>query len=176
MTEELMDELNEKGRVIGKITLDEAHKTGAWHRVIHVYLINDKKEILLQLRSKNMFRHPNEWDISCGGHVAAGEKTNAAAQREVKEELGIELKKSDFRFFFTVRKITDDGDYHNRELVDVFVVKTKSYIDDFIIQKEEVAEIKYVPIKDFCAMVSNKQADLLQHEEYAKIIPYLKKM
>ena len=54
------------------------------HRLL-IYLRDDKPEIPF----------PNHWDFF-GGHVEAGESPEQALVREIKEELGIELKQWQF--------------------------------------------------------------------------------
>lgn len=54
--------------------------------------MNDKKELLLQKRSATKKSHPNFWDISGAGHIRAGETVTEGAIRELKEELGVEVK------------------------------------------------------------------------------------
>ena len=82
--EEYVDILDDNGKVTGEvITKKEAHRTGKWHRAVHIWIISeDKKNILLQKRcpDKNLF--PNMWDISVGGHVSSGEEPFVSAKRE----------------------------------------------------------------------------------------------
>ena len=46
--EEYVDILDESGNVTGEvITKKEAHRTGKWHRAIHIWIIDkDKKKII----------------------------------------------------------------------------------------------------------------------------------
>lgn len=177
MADELVDLLDsESGKVVGTIMKHEAHRIGAWHKSIHVYLINEKNELLLQLREKSKDLYPDVWDISCGGHVGAGEATQKTAQREVKEELGLKIKISDIKFLFTNKEVLKYGTFHSSEFVDVFVVRAKVNIKDVKIQESEVAGAKFVPLEKFFAMVASKEEKLFPHwEEYSKILPTLKK-
>lgn len=73
--EELIDLLDENGNMIGTIDKAIAHRDGLWHKSVHIWMVNDKNEILLQHRcaEKNFF--PNFWDCSFAGHVGAGEES-----------------------------------------------------------------------------------------------------
>lgn len=69
-----------------------------------ILFYNDKKEVLLLLRdNKPTIPCPNMWDIP-GGHVESNESPKEAIVREVKEELGINLK--NFKLF-TVTNFDD---------------------------------------------------------------------
>jgi isopentenyldiphosphate isomerase len=66
---EFFDVLDEQGNKTGEIIeRNEAHKKGICHRVIQVWFINSKKELLLQKRSANKESCPNMWCVSVGGH------------------------------------------------------------------------------------------------------------
>ena len=61
-------------------------------RVVCVFIINSKDEILLQLRSSNSQRYPSHWDSAAGGHVDSHEDYDEGARREMQEEIGIDTK------------------------------------------------------------------------------------
>jgi 8-oxo-dGTP diphosphatase len=67
-------------------------------REISMVLLFDRdSKLLIYLRDNNPdIPFPNQWDFF-GGHVEEGETPEQALVREVREELGIELK--DWRFF-----------------------------------------------------------------------------
>ncbi|MEO7168286.1 MAG: 16S rRNA (adenine(1518)-N(6)/adenine(1519)-N(6))-dimethyltransferase RsmA [Chthoniobacterales bacterium] len=82
--------VDEMDRVIGSASRAEVHGNNLRHRAVHIFLFNRAGELLLQKRSRWKDRHPNVWDSSAAGHVAAGEEYNATAARELREELGVE--------------------------------------------------------------------------------------
>lgn len=55
-----------------------------------VMLYNSHGEMALQVRSATDYRYPSRYDFAAGGHMDDGESPEKAAQRELKEELGIE--------------------------------------------------------------------------------------
>ena len=70
----------------------EVHEQGAIHRAVHLYIFDQKGvSLLLQKRSPNVEHYPNKYSISVVGHVNAGEYSYAAVQRELMEELGMQL-------------------------------------------------------------------------------------
>ena len=92
--QEFFDVLNEKGQYINQIeTRETCHTKGLWHKAVAVFIINSKKQVLLQKRSPYKKLWPNYWDITAGGHVLAGEFGFQAIIREIKEETNLDIKK-----------------------------------------------------------------------------------
>ena len=143
--EEYVDILDETGKETGEIiTKKEAHKTGKWHRAVHIWIISeDKKCILLQKRcpDKNLF--PNMWDISVGGHVSSGEETLVAAKRELSEELGLDPDSYKFEYVDVIKEKFIDGDIVSNEFDTIYKIISDVKIDSITLQKEEVSEARW---------------------------------
>lgn len=76
----------------------------------HVLFVNASGEVLLRLRDDRAdLPYPGQWDL-LGGAVEAGETITEAALREVKEEIGLE-----------VRSLEYFGEYPEQVLNHVFV-------------------------------------------------------
>ena len=90
--EERFPVVDEHDRKIGDAGRSEVHENNLRHRAIHVLIFNEKGEVLLQKRSPWKDRHPSLWDSSVAGHVSADEEYDATAQRELVEELGVEME------------------------------------------------------------------------------------
>ncbi len=140
---ELIDIVDENNNLTGE-TLERwaAYYAGLWKRTVSCWIMNENGEVLLQKRTANKVRNPNKW-AKTGGQVDSGETAEEAIFREVKEELGIEIPKEQIN----VAEIRKSDDKNRRFLYNfVFVVNYK--IEDYILQEDEVAEIKYVTIED----------------------------
>lgn len=88
--EEVFDVVDEDDVVIRQESREVVHRENLRHRAVHVLVINGKREILLQQRSSQKDVDPGKWSSSAAGHLDAGENYEAAAHRELNEELGIE--------------------------------------------------------------------------------------
>jgi isopentenyldiphosphate isomerase len=78
-------------RVIGRATRGACHGNPALiHAVARVHVRDAQGRLLLQLRSATKDIEPNKWDTSVGGHLLPGEEAEAAARREMREELGVD--------------------------------------------------------------------------------------
>jgi isopentenyldiphosphate isomerase len=92
MPEEIFDVVNDCDEVIDRKPRSEVHARGLLHRAIHVLVFNSRGEIFLQKRSMKKDRQPGVWDSSSSGHVDSGENYDETAVRELREEIGLELK------------------------------------------------------------------------------------
>lgn len=140
---ELIDIVDENNELTGQVE-DRwvAYNKGLWRRTVSCWIMNEKGEVLLQKRTANKFRNPNKW-AKTGGQVEAKETVEKAIFREVKEELGIEIPKKQIKVI-DVHKSNDK----NKRFAYNFIFVVNYKIDDYILQKEEVAEIKYVTIEE----------------------------
>lgn len=139
---ELIDVVDENNNLTGQIEERwTAYNKGLWRRTVSSWIINKKGEILLQKRTPNKRRNPNKWSKT-GGQVDKGESIENAIFREVQEELGIKIPKEQIKVIDIYKNENVKAFCYNF----IFVVDCK--IEDYILQKEEVADIKYVTIED----------------------------
>jgi isopentenyl-diphosphate delta-isomerase len=174
---EYLDVLDEKGNKTGKaVSYDEAHLAGAIHRAVHIWIVNSKNEILVQKRERNRKAYPLHWDISVGGHVSAGQTSLEAAARETKEELGLDIDQSEFKYLFTLEQhvILNGGTYVNNEFNDVYVVRKDIQIDEIKMADGEVEAVRYLRLDEFRQWILGKGELMVPHtEEYQKLLEYI---
>jgi len=73
---ENIDVLDENGNVTMKrYPRSEVHRLGLWHRVAHVWIVNQKGELIVQKRTNTKESWPSLWDVSSAGHCDAGENS-----------------------------------------------------------------------------------------------------
>jgi isopentenyldiphosphate isomerase len=93
MDEELLDLVDGEGRTVGAAPRGRCHSDPSLaHRAVHVFVRSSAGAIFLQKRSRTKRIQPGRWDTSVGGHIARGETYEAAAARELLEELGVRLE------------------------------------------------------------------------------------
>ena len=169
---EYFDILDENGNLTKKTKLrSEVHRDGDWHKAVHIWIINENGDVLLQRRCATKDSNPNMLDISSAGHLSAGDNSLDGAIRELSEELGLEVSKEELKFIKTLKKSARYTEtFINNEFSDVYILRTNKSVDEMKFQESEISEIFYVPYKKFKQMVENKQSDLLMHTEEFKII------
>lgn len=172
MAKEYFDILDENGNKTGKTKLrSEVHRDGDWHKAVHIWIINESGDILLQRRCVTKDSNPNMLDMSCAGHLTAGDESLTGTIRELKEELNLDINKEDLQFIKTLKissKYTST--FINNEFDDLYILRTNKKISDMKFQEEEISEIFFVPYNEFRKMVNNKQPDLLMRTEEFNIL------
>ena len=172
MSQEYFDILDENGNKTGKTKLrSEVHRDGDWHRAVHIWILNGRREVLLQRRCPTKDSNPNMLDVSCGGHLSAGDDSLTAAVRELKEELDLDVNANELNFIKTFKnssKYTET--FINNEILDMYILRTDKDINDMKYQEEEISEIFFVSYEKLKEMVIKRQPDLLIHDEEFDIL------
>ena len=108
MMEEQVILVDKNDNPIGKIGKLEAHQKGLLHRAISVFVFNSKGEMLLQQRAFNKYHTPGLWSNTACSHPRGNEIVKRAAERRLKEEMGIECDVFyAFNFCIVLRLIMD---------------------------------------------------------------------
>jgi isopentenyl-diphosphate Delta-isomerase len=148
--EELVDILDETGQKTGQTMLkSETHAKSIWHSGAHIWIYNSNGDILLQLRGTGKVIRPGAWDVVVAGHIMAGEGPLETAVREAKEEIGLEVKPESL-VFIEVSKVQDEmPGWTHRVFNWVYSLKTDLDINDLEMEKEEVADLAWMPLEQF---------------------------
>jgi len=144
---ELWDLYDENRNLTGRsVSRDEGIPEGLRHLSVHIWIVNSKREFLIQKRSANKKKFPNMWSMT-GGAVLKGENSQQGAVREVAEELGIELDLNNASIVHTI--VRKDN------FVDVWLVRQDFDISQVKKQDEEVSEVKWADIREIDDLVRN---------------------
>ena len=155
--EEIFDVLDENGGYTGEIVgRTYAHDHGIWHRGVGLYLVNSKKQILLQKRPKNKRMYGGCWDMSAAGHIEAGEFGLDAIIRETKEELGISVTAADIRFLDCGRSMRKTDTTDDRHFNERYAVFRDVKIADIKYNCADVDEIRWFDFAQFKTLVENR--------------------
>lgn len=176
--DEYLDILDEKGNKTGEaLPYDETHRRGLLHRSVHVWFINSKSQLLLQKRSQNKRAYPSYWDVSVAGHISSGETSVEAAQKETREEIGLELPELAFELLSVVKqpRVVHREDFIDDEFNDVYIVHQDLNVEDLKLPPDEVEEVRWISIEEFKKWIKGEGELLVPHEEeYQQLLSYLK--
>ena len=178
MIVELLDIVDENGMPTGEQTdRAKAHELGIRHRTSHVWILrfrDGKLQVLLQKRSSRKDSYPGCYDISSAGHIPAGVDFIPSALRELEEELGLKLKEEDL-FCCGQRAFSFEREFHGKtfrdnQISNVYCVWLDLEEDDFLLQEEEVEEVRWFDFKECLKMVREQTVPNCIYEEELKLL------
>lgn len=141
--------VDQNDKVIGSASRSEIYSQGLIHRIVRILIVNDKNELLLQLRAHKEDTLAGKWDQSAGGHVDEAEEYDDAAYRELKEELGVEnVELKNIGKFYT------DGKIDEKIIRRFNMVYIGKYSGEFKLQKDEVSEVKWFSKEELLNKIS----------------------
>lgn len=105
---ELLNIVNEDDQIIGQELRTKIHEVGLLHDEIHVYFVNEKKEIFFQHRAKDKDLFPDLLDATVGGHVEIGDNYQETAIKETEEETGLKINSQDLILINKTKKYHKD--------------------------------------------------------------------
>ncbi len=143
--------VDEKDNETGTMEKMEAHRKAVLHRAISVFIFNTKGEWLLQRRASGKYHSNGLWTNTCCSHPFPGETSLEAANRRLKQEMGLKapLKKL---FHFTY-KAELDNELTEHELDHVFLGITD---EEPVINTDEVQEWRYISYEKLFDDVKNR--------------------
>ena len=141
---ELWDLLDEDGMPIGASHVrGEKLPHGAFHRVVEIFTLNSKGEMLVTKRAPE--KKPM-WETT-GGAVVAGEDSLDAARRELKEETGIEISAGELELILTHKS--------KSAFVDIYLARKDVPEEHLIMQPGETVDARWVTLPEFERMIGD---------------------
>ena len=114
---EIFPVVDEMGNIIGAASRGECHNgSKLLHPVVHLHLFDKAGRLYLQKRPEWKDIQPGKWDTAVGGHVDLGENIYQALEREVREELGLNVSGAKL-----LRQYVFESE-RERELVNAFTI------------------------------------------------------
>ncbi len=145
------------------------HRDGDLHGGSHIWVIRRAAHapygypVLLQKRRDDKESFPGCLDVSCAGHVKAGESFLDAALRELSEELGLSCRAEDLYYLHDQRV---DGDYvflgqpfRNHEINKVYLLRPDFPLEGLRFQEEEIAALVWMDTEEALAACREKAYD-----------------
>jgi isopentenyl-diphosphate delta-isomerase type 1 len=157
LSDDIVVLVDESDRVIGTaLKRDIHHSQTPLHRGFSVFLFNQRGETLLQQRALVKQTWPGIWSNSCCGHPMPGETVEAAAERRLKFELGlndIELTMAlpDFRY-----RAEKDGVVEN-EICPVLFGFTET---EPTLNSDEIEDVSWVGWPEFLESLDDPMSDI----------------
>jgi 8-oxo-dGTP pyrophosphatase MutT (NUDIX family) len=131
---------------------------GDYHLVVQVWTLTPRGEIVVTQRHPDK-PFPLYWECT-GGAALLGETSEEAAVREVREEIGLDMKKPHYRF---LESYQSQDTFYDAYLQIVDVSRA-----DLRLQPTEVVDAKLIRIEEFRRMLD--KGELIPSS--ARFLPY----
>ena len=135
---ELVDVLDDDGRVVGRTTRRDMRARRLPHRTCYILVFNARGELFVHLRTATKDVYPSHWDTAIGGVLAAGESFAEGAERETLEELGVAVA---LRELFPFR-------YADASTIVHGMVFRGDHDGPFHLQPEEIVRGEFIAVAD----------------------------
>ena len=120
---------------------------GYYRYIIHVIIFNSKGEMLIQQRQPFKKGWSGMWDVSAGGSVVSGETIQEGAERETREELGLELSLDGILPALCLR--FDEG------INVIWLIQKDVNLDELHLQESEVKQVKWASREEIQQMMDD---------------------
>ena len=161
LEEEWVDVVDEEGRAVDRATRVDAHRRGLRHPTAHVWVLRPHRlgvRVVFQWRKAGRLDFPALLDVTCGGHIRAGESADVAMRRELEEELGLKRVR-----VAPLGQVPVDAETRGlliREWAHEYVHVTRRSLRAFRVAPEEVEGLLEAPLQDLKAL-HTRRADSL---------------
>ena len=173
MEDEAVDIFDRDDRPTGRaVPKRQAHEQGLWHRSAHIWIYNDRRDILMQKRSSAKDTFPGLWDISVAGHISAGETPLDGALREIKEEIGTDADARELEYLTTIHMEYPypQRGWTNREHCYVYLMNKNLNLAKLVLQKEEVEAVRFFSPREFSELIKADRGIIVPHDNYYGMI------
>ncbi len=162
---EKWDLLDDRGHPTGRTMIrGERLLPGQYHLVVHIWVVNSVGNLLIQRRAEHLTLMPNIW-AATGGSAMSGETSEIAARRELQEELGIMAAPGEMQFIRRLKR--------RNSFCDMWLLRRDERVNGLELQKEEVAEARWVSPAQFRNMITQKQFHNYGKEYFDTLLHYL---
>lgn len=141
------DNKNRTGKVIERVPKIEVAEN-EYFLTVQCWILNSKNEILMTRRSFDK-SYGGMWEPT-GGCVIAGENSIQGIKRELKEEIGLNVKDDELRI---IKEVKDKNTFR-----DIYLLRKDFEINELCFKDNEVIDAKFVTIDEFKLMLNTGEA------------------
>ena len=157
MKEEFLEVYSPEGTKTGqKKSKSDIHRKGLFHSTVHVWIITEEGNILIQKRSKKKELNPGVWDVSVAGHIKFNENIKKAAKRETLEETGININTKDLLKIGVYRSINIHPTAIDKEFFHTYILKIDKNSINLDYKNNEVDDLKFISIEEMESLIKKE--------------------
>lgn len=139
-----------------------------WHRTTAIWIVNHEKQVLCQKANPEKYsRNKDKWYSNFGGHIAKGQSYLENAVEELKEEIGLVVKKKNLNLV-DIRK---SGPKYKHFIV-TYVLWWNGNLSELQFLDKEVVEVCWFSLSQLREM---KESGILDNSIPEKVVEYINK-
>jgi len=144
-TYEVLDEHGHKtGQLLDRQTI---HSQQLWHETVNVWVINNRGELLMQLRAPGVELAPDVWDVTVGTHLRPGEDPVEAAIRALKGAFNLEAAPEELKHLFNLQSANPLPSHRTHNVFEhVFLLQATPDIEKLTYDTKKIADLAWVPL------------------------------
>ena len=155
MMEEKIIVVDDEDNILSSETREIVDQKNLRYRISALWLTNPQGEILLARRAYSKSHDPGRWGPAAAGTVEEGETYDENMVKEAEEEIG--LKDVEFKRGPKIRK---EGKH--RHFTQWYFAVIDKPAEEFNIQEEEVAEVRWFTKEEIQEQLKNKPDEFLK--------------
>ena len=144
---EYLDLYDENRTPIGQKIIRGVDKVeeGKYINIVIVFIENSEGKFLIQKTSKRK----GSVFATTGGLVSSGYTPDETIIKEIKEELGLDVKIDELTLFYTAKR--------KYSFQDAYYLKKDIDINELILQEDEVEYVKWLSIEEINKLIENNE-------------------
>lgn len=150
--DELLFVVDEENTPLEPLPRSTVHQQELWHRTSHIWVKNNKNEILCQKRSMHKDISPGNWEPFFGGHILAQETALTNCINELYEELGLLISAA------AINQLIIWKDEVYKEYQFIHRVSWSGTLEELKVEKEEIDQIKWVPLEKVLDIIKSEDS------------------
>ena len=158
--DEIISIYDENDNYIGKDSRINMRKNNLIHRCTTILILNEKNEILVQTRALTKEYCPGYLSAVSGGIICEGETVEYNAQKELEEELGIDLNKTKHKLQFLRKYFYEEKNICRAWVYEYYIRITDEESKNIIFKDHEVDRIDWFSKKELLKIYENPESKI----------------
>jgi isopentenyl-diphosphate Delta-isomerase len=146
------------------------HSRQLWHRTAHIWVVNKFKQLLCHQQSILKDIAPGKWEPYFNEHLPPNISFKTGALQEFKKEVGLKIQEQALHLYRIYRNKT------LKEFEGIFVYVWDGKSEMLTFAENEIAQLKWMPLREVQQIVTNKTPGWTQIEYAPSILKNLGKL
>ena len=158
--DEIISIYDENDNYVGKDSRINMRKNNLIHRCTTILILNERNEILVQTRALTKEYCPGYLSAVSGGVLCEGESVEGNAQKELEEELGIDISKTKYKLQFLRKYFYEEKNICKAWVYEYYIRITDDEIRKIIFKDHEVDRIDWLSKNELLKIYENPESKI----------------